>query len=362
LELKIASTPPNTTMSSKYNNNKSKTSSFSSSKTTNSKTNNSVSGGGGGQGTLLPPPPPTTIPSAPARTSTTKGKQVPPPPPPPSKTTSATIQSSGPSNNNNPNKQSTKNLTLISILIIIVICIGGGTLAGGLWNISGVQPLNLNSNTNPTISKSMGTSSPTAPTPPTTLSPTVIAACEPTVTTTTGNPVISVTDINIILHEHNKARRAAIPNASVMPMLTWNTDLAMVAQNFEANCPGLVHSSNTDRTNIAGYSYVGENLAAGYGTWQAAVQGWVNEQVDFTYPTTCNSGKVCGHYTQVIWAKTLTVGCAYKECPNLQYGKYYRCEYGPGGNYNGEAPYVAVTPTTTPATCTDTSSSGSSSG
>lgn len=28
----------------------------------------------------------------------------------------------------------------------------------------------------------------------------------------------------------------------------------------------------------------------------------------------CQSGKMCGHYTQVVWAKTKFVGCGYKFC------------------------------------------------
>jgi len=41
-----------------------------------------------------------------------------------------------------------------------------------------------------------------------------------------------------------------------------------------------------------------------------------------------------GHFTQVVWAATTTVGCAVKSCPKYP---IYICEYDPPGNviYNG---------------------------
>ena len=52
-----------------------------------------------------------------------------------------------------------------------------------------------------------------------------------------------------------------------------------------------------------------------------------------------------GHYTQVVWAKSLRIGCGVTYCPSLKgsflkNGMIIGCRYLPGGNYMGQAPYV----------------------
>ena len=54
------------------------------------------------------------------------------------------------------------------------------------------------------------------------------------------------------------------------------------------------------------------------------------------------SPQSCGHYTQVVWANTLSVGCGVAVCPT---GTIVVCNYAPPGNYVGEKPYIALPPT-----------------
>jgi len=53
---------------------------------------------------------------------------------------------------------------------------------------------------------------------------------------------------------------------------------------------------------------------------------------------------MCGHYTQVVWAKTRHVGCAIQDCSPLtgafSQGTYLVCNYGPAGNYVGQKPFL----------------------
>jgi hypothetical protein len=81
-----------------------------------------------------------------------------------------------------------------------------------------------------------------------------------------------------------------------------------------------------------------------------AVESWAEEAADYNYgPNTCDPGKVCGHYTQVVWADTTHVGCGYAVCssatspfdpPYDVYTWYFVvCQYDPPGNWIGEWPY-----------------------
>jgi hypothetical protein len=62
-------------------------------------------------------------------------------------------------------------------------------------------------------------------------------------------------------------------------------------------------------------------------------------QWDTTFPGTCASGRVCAHYTQIVWAATTAVGCGYAYCPSQAYPHQWRCVYGEGGNHWGVSVY-----------------------
>jgi pathogenesis-related protein 1 len=145
---------------------------------------------------------------------------------------------------------------------------------------------------------------------------------------------------------HNQVR-AMVQTATPLPPLQWDPNLASYAAAWVAMCRdvdppiGLVdHDPN--RTNVAGYSYIGENIYASSGTAtpDQAVQLWAAEKANYDYATnTCAAGQVCGHYTQVVWRDTLFVGCALHNCNGLTYPSTIVCDYGPGGNFGGQLPY-----------------------
>jgi pathogenesis-related protein 1 len=143
-----------------------------------------------------------------------------------------------------------------------------------------------------------------------------------------------------ITDAHNRARAAE--NAG-LPALTWDPALAKIAAAWGAKCQsndgsGLI-DHNPGRSN--GYpTYVGENIYGTTGTPTAAeaVKLWVDEKSSYNYASNQCSG-VCGHYTQVVWKATTKVGCAISRCANIKYGNSIICDYGPGGNFNGQRPY-----------------------
>ena len=85
----------------------------------------------------------------------------------------------------------------------------------------------------------------------------------------------------------------------------------------------------------------GENLMTGQGkawTWRYTVDGWSDEKKNYHYGSnTCDPGKMCGHYTAVVWKDTTTVGCGRVTCVNGN--TLMVCDYYPPGNYDGEKPY-----------------------
>jgi pathogenesis-related protein 1 len=147
-------------------------------------------------------------------------------------------------------------------------------------------------------------------------------------------------ELNGITLAHNEARS----KVGVGPM-TWDPALAKIASDWVVKCTdsdgnGLV-DHNAGRSDTYP-TYVGENIYASSGTASGtdAVSSWVSEGKDYDYASnTCAAGKVCGHYTQVVWAKSIKLGCALHDCPGLTFKSTIVCDYGPGGNFNGEKPY-----------------------
>jgi uncharacterized protein YkwD len=146
-----------------------------------------------------------------------------------------------------------------------------------------------------------------------------------------------------LIAAHNKARTSAKPTPKpALPPLTWSPEAAKVAQAYAAECK-FEHNKSRGK--------YGENLAAaappGSKTNAEVVQDWMSEASDYSYASNkCAPGKVCGHYTQVVWRNSTQVGCATVICTkNSPFGaefpkwQLWVCDYSPPGNYVGEKPY-----------------------
>lgn len=141
---------------------------------------------------------------------------------------------------------------------------------------------------------------------------------------------------------HNEARaRAARPTPKpALPALTWSDEAARKAEAYVKECR---FEHNPDRGGF------GENLAAATpDTWTTAqvVKGWADEAADYDHASgRCKAGKMCGHYTQVVWRNTRRLGCATKRCTvNSPFSgastwDFWVCNYAPPGNYVGQRPY-----------------------
>ena len=143
----------------------------------------------------------------------------------------------------------------------------------------------------------------------------------------TGSRSSSMSDE--MVSRHNAVRKGV----GVGP-ITWSDELAGVAQEWANHLMAngqFVHSHNPN---------YGENLYEIQGapaTPNMVVKAWADEVTDYDYKAnSCIASKMCGHYTQIVWATTTQVGCAVAKGGNRE---VWVCEYNPPGNWVGKRPY-----------------------
>lgn len=137
-----------------------------------------------------------------------------------------------------------------------------------------------------------------------------------------------------------------------IPGLVWSDKLAVVAEEWathlaENNGCEMQHRPRTGKDARP----FGENIY-----WASALQwsdgkseiqdispnrvvkSWADEVDDYDYHrNSCRNGKVCGHYTQVVWKDSKELGCGKAICADQS--QIWVCNYDPPGNYIGRRPY-----------------------
>lgn len=116
--------------------------------------------------------------------------------------------------------------------------------------------------------------------------------------------------------------------------ISWNSSLATYAASYSAQCIW-AHSHGPE-----GY---GENLARGYPDITSAVDAWGNERALYTFGSSDGGEDATGfteetgHFTQLVWKGTQSVGCGVYACngQNNIGGYMLVCEYWPPGNIQG---------------------------
>uniref|UniRef100_A0A7E4W590 SCP domain-containing protein n=1 Tax=Panagrellus redivivus TaxID=6233 RepID=A0A7E4W590_PANRE len=158
-----------------------------------------------------------------------------------------------------------------------------------------------------------------------------------------------------ILDRHNMYRAnlangcAKLPNGTRAPSgrdikkLVYNCTLEAIAQKFANQCAGHVHSKFETRPHI------GENLYFGWDPSRKAKTDWFAKGADAWWAelqkyglkySADNSkifyGKGAGHFGQMAWANTRSVGCGFNRCARTV---YMVCNYYPAGNINKKTIY-----------------------
>lgn len=155
-----------------------------------------------------------------------------------------------------------------------------------------------------------------------------------------------------IVFEHNEVRRQLNlgtyleqPRAQPpMAMVGWDPLIADKAQEHASSLSHWSdgHSSGDFRRYQSSHhdGYHGENMAIGSGSYgdpaYFVAEGWAASEA-----VGCTLQACGGHYTQIAWRESEWIGCGSKE--NVPFsngsGAATVCQYGPGGNIGGRAPY-----------------------
>ncbi len=116
-----------------------------------------------------------------------------------------------------------------------------------------------------------------------------------------------------------------------LPPLQWSGELAAYAQKWADSLIARKRAAHNPN------SRYGENiLTTGLGSSPSTVvREWASEEQEYSYRKNICSGD-CGHYTQLVWRSTRTVGCAMAHNSRRE---IWVCSYDPPGNILGERPY-----------------------
>ncbi|MDO9338796.1 MAG: CAP domain-containing protein [Caulobacter sp.] len=134
-----------------------------------------------------------------------------------------------------------------------------------------------------------------------------------------------------MLEGHNLARREL-----GLASLQWDEALARDADDWAR---GLAYRAQFEHSHAEG---VGENLwmgTVGRFTYEDMLESWAREKLDYrhgAFPDVSPSGRVVGHYTQMVWSTTTHVGCALAPSDRFE---YLVCRYSPQGNWIGQRAY-----------------------
>ncbi len=141
-----------------------------------------------------------------------------------------------------------------------------------------------------------------------------------------GNNTLTETEINEILEAHNKARADL-----KLPPLTWDCKLANLAQEWAARGEFEHRPDNDFGENLSAFADANKSPASGIQGWMLEKPFWNNTDAK------CEEGKVCYHYTQVVWKDSAKVGCGINRAVTGKWKTIFVCNYDPAGNYPGPA-------------------------
>lgn len=153
---------------------------------------------------------------------------------------------------------------------------------------------------------------------------------------TTGTAVkLEREEVKIFIAEHNRVRS----DVGVAPV-SWSKKITAYSTAWAEHLAKSGCSMEHRPRNGKWKQIYGENIfmgTAGYFSVADAVRSWESEKAEYKYgPVNEKTWYPTGHYTQVVWRSSKTIGCGKSLCNG---NMIVVCNYDPPGNYMGEKPY-----------------------
>ncbi|KAF3761777.1 PR-1-like protein, partial [Cryphonectria parasitica EP155] len=115
--------------------------------------------------------------------------------------------------------------------------------------------------------------------------------------------------------------------------VSWNQTLADFAASYLLSMGSVSPSSGSECNFSHSGGPYGENLAIGCDDVTGCVDLWADEVKEYNYNKPGFSEQT-GHFTQLVWKNSTTVGCGSRLCGTR--GWFLVCEYWPRGNVAGQ--------------------------
>ncbi|XP_025095105.1 cysteine-rich venom protein Mr30-like isoform X1 [Pomacea canaliculata] len=139
---------------------------------------------------------------------------------------------------------------------------------------------------------------------------------------------ISLTETfrHTLVHQHNDIRSHVQPHAADMTKLTWDDDLALVAEKWAKQCKTYSDKPlNRQVPSMPGVQ-IGQNTAYYYKDFKDAVDAWAEEKKHLRFKVGFYGG-AAANYSQMVLSKAQRVGCGMASCPNQPFTHLYVCNY-----------------------------------
>jgi hypothetical protein len=154
--------------------------------------------------------------------------------------------------------------------------------------------------------------------------------------TPTGSPCDAApAELKVICTEHNRVRA----NHCVGP-LTWTSTLETDATTSAGRCPkshnnAELQSQKENENLFWSSSRTGSHAQEAFDSWYGEKKNYQFDKPVLVFDEKEGRGPPNGHFTQVVWKDSASIGCAVKVCTD---GTYISCRYQPPGNWNAHVP------------------------
>ncbi|KAJ8016543.1 hypothetical protein DPEC_G00008340 [Dallia pectoralis] len=154
---------------------------------------------------------------------------------------------------------------------------------------------------------------------------------------------LSQEDAETIVELHNTYRGQVVPSAAYMTKMKWDENLKIQAESYAVKCVW-----DYDQDLNLDEKAMGQNIYNSKDPFNAtkAMEQWFLQNIsyNFNHKPSCQDEILCRHYIQMVWANSLSVGCALHRCDTMERlsdkpTDFLVCNYRPAGYFGDKKPY-----------------------